>query len=176
MSEPFSLKLPLSAIRDGERIDLAADGSECSVIAEQLGLLSLGCLQAHAVLERDGWSVAASGRIKASLEQACVASGEPIPQRIDEAFELRFVPEPTTRPDEEVELAADDLDTIFHDGATIPLGESLVDTLSLALDPYPRGPNAAAALQEAGVLSEEEAGPFAALAALKGKMERPGDA
>ncbi len=49
-------------------------------------------------------------------------------------------------------------------------GESIADTLAVSIDPYPRGPNAEAALQQAGVLSEDQAGPFAALAALKGKM------
>ena len=38
---------------------------------------------------------------------------------------------------------------------------------ALALDPYPCGPNADDALKAAGVLSEEQAGPFAALAKLK---------
>jgi hypothetical protein len=41
--------------------------------------------------------------------------------------------------------------------------------LALVLDPYPRGPDAEAALKAAGVLSEEQAGPFAALAKLKGQ-------
>lgn len=167
MSGQFALILPLGSIRDGDRIDLAADEAECAAIAEQLGLAGLGALKAHAVIDRDGTAVVARGRISAALEQACVVSGEPIATRIDEPFELRFVPDPGGQPDEEVELAADDLDTIFHDGAAIPLGQALLDTLALAIDPYPRGPNAAAALQEAGVLSEEEAGPFAALAALK---------
>jgi len=61
---------------------------------------------------------------------------------------------------------------VFHDGTTIPLGEALVDTLSLALDPYPRSPNAEAALKDAGVLSEEEASPFAVLAALKSQLDK----
>ena len=72
--------------------------------------------------------------------------------------------------DEEVELKADDLDTSFHDGAAIDLGTAVADTLALELDPYPRSANAEEALREAGVVSEEEAGPFAALAALKAKM------
>jgi hypothetical protein len=46
---------------------------------------------------------------------------------------------------------------------------AIADSLMLSLDPYPRGPNADAALQAAGVLSEEQAGPFAALAKWKGK-------
>ncbi|HET9354965.1 MAG TPA: DUF177 domain-containing protein [Sphingomicrobium sp.] len=167
MSEQFALALPLASIRGGDRIDLVADEAECAAICERLGLVALKSFQAHAVLERDGPAVVARGRLKASLEQACVASGEPIGERVDEAFELTFVPDPGGRPDEEVELGAADLDTVFHDGATIPLGTALVDTLALAIDPFPRGPNAAAAMKEAGVLSEEEAGPFAALAALK---------
>jgi len=167
MGERFSLSLPIAQIRDGDRIDLAADAAECTEIARKLDLPSVSAMQAHAVLERAGDCVTVKGRIKASVEQSCVATGEPIAANLDEPFELQFRPEPAGKPDEEVELGANDMDTIFHDGSTIPLGESLVDTLALCLDPYPRGPNAAAALQEAGVLSEEEAGPFAALAALK---------
>ena len=110
------------------------------------------------------------GRIKASLAQSCAATGEPLPAFIDEAFELQFQPEPVRTPDDEIELSGDELDVIFHDGQAIELGEAIADTLAVSLDPYPRGPNAEVALQEAGVISEEQAGPFAALAALKGKM------
>ena len=72
--------------------------------------------------------------------------------------------------DEEFELGADELDTLFHDGQAIDLGAAIADSLALGLDPYPRSPNAEEALRQAGVISEEEAGPFAALAALKGKL------
>ena len=88
---------------------------------------------------------------------------------IDEAFTLAFVPPPVVDGAEpEIELGEGDLDTVIHDGQTIDLGEAVADTLSLALDPYPRGPRADEALKSAGVLSEAEAGPFAALAKLKG--------
>ena len=167
MSERFSLALSIAAIRDGDRVDLTADENECATIAKRLNVPAVGALKAHAVLERVGDSVKATGRLKANLEQSCVASGEPIATSVDEPFELHFQPEPNGRPDEEIELRADDLDVIFHDGSVVPLGDALIDTLALALDPFPRGPNATSALHEAGVLSEEEAGPFAALAALK---------
>ena len=68
---------------------------------------------------------------------------------------------------EEVELQPEDCDVVFHDGAAIDLGTAIADTLALSLDPYPRSASAEAALREAGVLSEEEAGPFAALAKLR---------
>ena len=170
MSE-FGGRLPLDRIRDGDRIELSADEDERGEIAQRLGLLSLDRLEAHVALTRDGEKVFASGRLRASLKQPCVATGEPVPGHVDEPFELSFVPAPTGgKPDEEVELGAGDLDTIFFDNGGIELGAALADTLALALDPYPRSAGADAALKEAGVMSEEEASPFAVLAALKGKM------
>ena len=58
----------------------------------------------------------------------------------------------------------------FTTAASIDIGEAAAETLALALDPYPRAPDAGEALKAAGVKGEEEAGPFAALAALKGKL------
>ena len=170
MSENFSCRLNLDRVHDGERIDLIATDAERDAIARRLGLVALDRLAAHCALDHQGASVRARGRIKASLTQACVASGEPLAAFIDEAFELHFQPEPVRTPDDEIELSGDELDVIFHDGSAIELGEAIADTLAVSLDPYPRGPNAEVALQQAGVLSEEQSGPFAALAALKGKM------
>lgn len=168
----FALRLKLDQIRDGDRVDLLASDEERSTIAERLGLLSLTSLQAHCSLSRDGDVIRAAGRLKAALEQPCVATGEPVPAMVDEPFDLRFVPEPgNVKPEEEIELSSDEMDTIFHDGAAIDLGSAIADTLSLSLDPYPRSANADAALRDAGVMTEEEASPFAALAALKGKLK-----
>ncbi|MEO7814868.1 MAG: DUF177 domain-containing protein [Sphingomicrobium sp.] len=170
MSEDFNCRIAIDRVRDGERVDLVASEADCRRIAKQIDLTSIGRLDAHAVLEHRGAVIVARGRIKAAIEQACVASGEPVPAFVDEAFEIRFQPEPTRVPDEEVELSSDDLDTVFHDGQGIELGAAIADTLAVSIEPYPRSANAAAALQHAGVLSEEQAGPFAALAALKGKL------
>ncbi len=165
----FGHRLTLDRIRDGDRLDLVADAAECEVIRDRLGLASLDRLDAHAVFARDGERICASGRLKAALEQRCVATDEPLPVRVDEAFELHFVPAPASG-GVEIELDAAELDLLFHDGLAIDLGAAIADELALALDPYPRSANAGAALKEAGVISEEEAGPFAALAALKAKM------
>lgn len=168
MRDDFGHRLKLDSIRDGTRIDLVADEGERKSIVERLGLVSLERLEAHATLNRDGALVRTSGRIRALLEQSCVATGEPVVEHVDEAFELAFVPEPQSqRPEEEVELAEEDCDIVFYDGAVIDLGAAIADTLGLAMNPYPRCAGAEAALKEAGVLAEEEAGPFAALAKLK---------
>jgi uncharacterized metal-binding protein YceD (DUF177 family) len=167
----FAHRLALDQIRDGDRLDIVADDEERAAVSDRLGLLNLDRFEAHAVLSRDGQKIRANGRLKAALDQSCIATGEPVPAHIDEPFDLLFVPEPKGRSaDDEIELGEDELDTIFHDGSAIDLGSAIADTLALSLDPYPRSAGADAALKEAGVLTEEEASPFAALAALKEKM------
>ena len=167
MTEGFGHKVQLDQVRDGERIELNADERERKQIAERLGLRSLSRLDAHATLERDKQRIRARGRLRASLVQSCVATGEPVAEHVDEPFEVVFLPEPgDPRPDEEIELGAEDCDTVFYDGGAIDLGTAVADTLALSIDPYPRSPNAEEALREAGVLSEAEAGPFGGLAKL----------
>lgn len=163
----WSVTLPLQQVRDGTRLDLTADEAERARIAERLGLASLERIEAHVVLDRNGDEVRAHGRLRGALEQRCVATDVPLPARVDEPFEILFRPEPQVAPDSEIELSDEDCDVVFHDGSTIDLGTALEDTLALSLDPYPRSAEADEALREAGVLSEEQAGPFAALAALK---------
>jgi uncharacterized metal-binding protein YceD (DUF177 family) len=167
MSDDFTHRLRLDQLRDGERIELVADEKERTAIAKRLDLEKLERLEAHAALSRMGDVVRARGRVAASLDQRCVVTGDRVAAHIDEPFEITFVPEPEPNAEEEIELGAADCDTIFHDGAGIELGSAIADTLALALDPYPRSAGAEAALKEAGVLNEEQAGPFAALAQLK---------
>src|SRR6478672_1868441 len=167
MTDRFAHQLRLDQLRDGERLDLAADEGERAAIAKRLDLASLDRLEAHVCLDRTGDVVRASGRLLASLDQSCVVTGDPVAAHVDEPFEVLFVPEPVAAPDEEVELGRADLDVVFHDGAAIDLGTALADTLALSLDPYPRSAGAKAALREAGILSEEQASPFAVLAKLR---------
>jgi uncharacterized metal-binding protein YceD (DUF177 family) len=141
-------------------------------MAQRLGLGSLDRLEAHAVLSRKDEMVRAQGRLVASLNQSCVITGDPVAAHVDEAFDLMFLPEPAvSSPDEEIELGETDCDVVFYDGAVIDLGSAIADTLALSLDPYPRSASADAALKEAGVLTEADASPFAALAALKARKE-----
>jgi uncharacterized metal-binding protein YceD (DUF177 family) len=103
--------------------------------------------------------------------QSCVATDADVPASLAESFTIRFRPEPVDRaPEEEVELGEDELDVMFYDGAMIDVGEAVAQTLALNLDAYPRAPDAADALREAGVVDEGTAGPFGALAGLKDKL------
>ena len=167
MSDRFAHQLRLDQIRDGERLDLIADDDERRAVAKRLGLPSLDRLEAHVCLERTGEVVRAKGRLLAALDQSCVITGDPVAAHVDEAFALLFTPEPAAAPDEEIELGEADCDVVFYDGAVIDLGSAIADTLGLSLDPYPRSAGADAALKEAGVLTQEQASPFAVLAGLK---------
>lgn len=164
----FTHRLPLDRIHDGERVDLVAGEAERQAVSERLGLARIDRLEAHVALVRDGDAIRATGRLQAALEQSCVVTGEPIAAHVDEPFELLFRPEPPiAQPGDEIELGADECDVVFHDGSAIDLGTAIADTLALSLDPYPRSVGAEASLREAGIMTEEEASPFAALAQLK---------
>jgi uncharacterized metal-binding protein YceD (DUF177 family) len=168
MTDRFAHHLRLDQIRDGERIDLAADEAECAAICARLGLDAVDRVDAHATLSRNGDTVRAEGRLAASLTQSCVITRDPVAAHIDEPFELLFMPAPVPGgPDEEIELGSEDCDVVFYDGGVIDLGGAIADTLALSLDPYPRSAGADAALREAGVMSEEQASPFAVLAKLR---------
>jgi uncharacterized metal-binding protein YceD (DUF177 family) len=168
MNDRFAHQLRLDQIRDGERLDLGADEAERAAICRRLRLNSLDRLEAHVTLTRADDVIRAEGRLVAALGQSCVITGDPVAAHVDEPFELMFVPEPQISDgDEEIELGESDCDTVFYDGAVIDLGTAVADTLALSLDPYPRSAGADAALKEAGVLSEEQASPFAVLAKLR---------
>ena len=168
MSDRFAHQLRLDQVRDGERLDLVADEQERSAIAKRLGLVSLDRLEAHVCLTRTGEIVRAEGRLLAALDQSCVVTGDPVVAHVDAPFTLLFTPEPPSGGlDEEVELGEAECDVVFYDGAMIDLGGAIADTLALSLDPYPRSAGADAALKEAGVMSEEQASPFAVLAKLR---------
>lgn len=175
----FSRPQRLDQIGAGEsHVDISAEPAERNALVQRFRLVALDRLEARFTLRREGQGVLARGRLWGEVAQACVATQEPVPARIEEEFAIRFVPEREEGIDnDELELSEDACDTVFYSGGVIDLGEAAAETLALALDPFPRSPNAEAALREAGVLSEEEAirlaqesGPFGGLAALRDKL------
>lgn len=152
------------------KLSLEANESERQGLARRFDLPRLDVLRAELKLQAQSDGVHADGTLHAELAQRCIATGDELPLVIDTPFALRFRHQTETGRaadfEEEVELDASDCDTIDYPGSQFDLGEALSDTLYLALDPFPRGPNAEAALKAAGVKSEGEAGPFGALAEL----------
>lgn len=166
----FSRAFRIDTLGEAPRIvSIEAGEGERAALARRFGLVAIRRLEAEAEISRTGETVRANGRLRARVTQSCVATGDPLDAAVDEPFALRFVTEDQDIADE-VELSEEDCDTLAYDGAAVDLGEAVAETLALALDPFPRGPGAEAALRQAGVLGEAEAGPFAALKALKDRM------
>ncbi|WP_426258338.1 YceD family protein [Sphingomonas sp. DC1600-2] len=169
----FSRLERIDTIGEGARsVSITADATERAALAERFGLLAVDRLEATFRVQRDAAGVVARGEVRASVVQACSVTEEPLPVTVSEDVALRFVTEQEAAAEEEIELDLDALDTMPYDGAAIDLGEAAAETMALALDPFPRGPNAAAALRAAGVISEDDAKPAGALAGLKSLLAK----
>ena len=171
----FSRPVRIDTLGEAPRtLSIEANEAECEALARRFGLQGIETLRAKADLSRRGESIRAAGALTARVTQSCVGTGLPVPATVQEAFHIEFRPHPASgSPDEEVELGEHDLDVVFYDGASVDFGEAVAETLSLALDPYPRAPNADAALAEVGVKPEGEEGPRGALAGLKDLLGKP---
>lgn len=118
-----------------------------------------------------------SGRLKASVTQACVVSLEPVPSTIGEEVSLEFWPAELLS-----ERAIGGEHDVLGEADPEPLGQLgridsgriAYEVLSAALDPYPR--KAGAEFEYAGApedtAAKERAHPFAALARLQGEKSK----
>lgn len=153
---------------EGKQLRLIPSAAETAALARRFALVRIERLEAELVLSRQGQAVAAEGRLRAAIVQSCAVSGEDLAVTIDEPLGFRFVPAaPGHLPDEDIEIDAEACDEIEYSGTTIDCGEAVAQSLALAIDPFAEGPGAEEARRRAGIISEGEAGPFAALAALK---------
>ena len=147
----------------GMDVDVQASEAERAALASRFDLLGLPALGAE-VSVRPGmggvWTVA--GRLRAEVVQACVVTLDPVPQSIDETFEVRFAAGAAGSPDDPE--APEPLE-----GDTIDVGAIVADHLSLALDPFPRAPGAT--FEPAAEPADARPNPFAALEQLKGRLK-----
>lgn len=165
----FSRTIRVDSLGEAPRtIDIEADEAERGALARRFGFVSISRLAAQVALARSKEKVSARGTVRAALVQSCVATGEPVEEIVEEPFEIAFHAQPAG--EEEIELGAAELDIVFYDGALIDVGEAVAETLSLAAALFPRSPAAEETLRAAGIKSEEEAGPFGALSALRDKL------
>lgn len=158
--------------------DLSPDSEEAVKIAAFLKIPEVSQLRFKGGISAEGdedWRI--DGRLTASVTQDCIVTLAPVEQKIDEKVFRLYVPE-----DEEAAILAEqDIDPDADDEPegfteTIDPGQLAIEALALALDPYPRSPDAA--LDQAGFappgvtpLSDNDLKPFAGLAALKQQME-----
>lgn len=150
---------------------LVANAEERRALAVRFDLPEIASLTASYTLTGGERGVAFTGSLESDLQQSCATTGDPIPVEVREQFDILFVPKADPEQlDEEIELTEEECDLVEYDNAQMDLGEAIAQTLYLSLDPYLRGPDADEVARKKGLKSEEEAGPFGALAALKDKL------
>lgn len=160
MPPEFARPLALGLVGPAGRQEaLEATQAECAALAHRFGIFGVERLSAALRLAQapDG-AVLAEGRLSAAVTQACVVSLEPVPELIDVPIAFRLLP-----PGQEEADGPEDLDEIACPDGIADLGEAVAEQLALALDPYPRAPEAE--LPAAAREGPESA--FAALAALR---------
>ncbi len=169
MSDPSSpgapeLTRPVDISRlPGERVyDLAATPVECAALARRFDLLALDRLEAQVRLTPlAGGLLRLSASLSAEVVQGCVVTLEPVRSRIDDEFSVLYRAGAEAGETSVVLSGADEVVEPLP-GDTLDIGEAVAQQLSLALDPYPRAPGAAAASS-----GEALASPFAVLAKWK---------
>jgi uncharacterized metal-binding protein YceD (DUF177 family) len=178
MTVPSRFPLADASIRidsmppEGRDLHIAAAEEERAAIAEHLGITSIERLDVrlHAVRFKGGIRV--TGHLKAEIVQPSVVSLEPVSQSISEPIDRVFLPAgekdhaAPTGVEIFIDLEGADVPDHFV-GAEADLSDLVVETLSLAIDPYPRAEGETVA--DLGVATDEEPpeSPFAALKQLK---------
>lgn len=170
MTPEFSRTIRIDTLGEGPReIAIEANEAERAALALRFELAAIELLTAEARLTRTGDVILATGTLRASIVQTCVATHAALPVSLSEHFSLRFVPT-LAAGEEEIELKEEDCDVIDYADGAVDLGEAVAETMALSLDPFPRSPDADAILKAAGVVDETEVGPFSVLKELKGKL------
>ncbi|MBR1142012.1 DUF177 domain-containing protein [Bradyrhizobium sp. AUGA SZCCT0431] len=178
--DPWRVPVAVEKIPDtGLHRDLEADQATRVAVADMGSLREVLMLQASFdVTPKSGGRFQVEGRVRARIGQTCVVTLEEMESDIDEPIDLIFAP-----PDQIPQMAAlvdeaeeSDEDTPDPpepiDNGVIDLGRLATDALYLAVDPYPRKPDAVfEPLVEA---PDPEDHPFAALKALKVTPKKSG--
>ncbi len=170
----------------GRELDIEAPKEDYNALCRRLGLDDITSMKAHLSLTRNAVSkvIHVKGSVSADVTQLCVVTGEPVAEHVDDTFEAWYA-EPNeavsftkakrdrlnAKEREELPMLeeVDDPEKII-DGK-IDLGELVVQSLSLALNPYPRCKDARANFGEPIEDAPEGTynNPFAALKDWKAK-------
>jgi len=125
--------------------DISASAEELAALARRFGLLALDRLDAHLSIERMPGKgiIRVGGHFEADVTQACVVSLEPVPAHIIQDFNQLYTLAPETAVVREhvIDAEAEDPPEALGPGG-LDLGEAVVQQFALALDPYPRAPEA----------------------------------
>ncbi len=89
----FSRRQAVDTLGDApRRLDLAADEAERAALARRFALIAIDRLEASLTLRWSDAEVIAEGQLDAAITQACAATGEAVPAKVQAPFEIRFRP------------------------------------------------------------------------------------
>jgi uncharacterized metal-binding protein YceD (DUF177 family) len=171
----FSRRIPVGEVpARGADYQIEAGPEERAALARRFGLQDIARLSAKLRLQPIGGGplLRLTGTLAAEVTQTCGVSLAPVPAWVEADLEMTFGPAGEEEDDDEEEeidldFHGDDPPDPFVDGA-VDLGEAVAEHLSLALDPFPRAPDAVYDPPEtAAAPVEEKANPFAVLAGLR---------
>lgn len=155
----------------GRDLKVSLDAETRARLAEELKLTAVDSFEATLVVTPLRGGIRALGRLQAEIVQPSVVTFEPVGQKIDEPVDRVFLPEPhghqRPTPGSELFIDLEDDDFPDHiDGPEVDLSALLIETLALAIDPYPR--RADESIDSLGIdLGNGPSGPFAGLEKLK---------
>jgi len=163
------------------RFSIIPTAAEMAEIATELDIRALRKVRFEgevSAMGRADWRL--KGTIGATVEQSCIVTLEPVGARIDETVERHFIANLEEPDEEDAEIEMNENESIEQLGETIDLWETMIESLALALPLYPRAKGAALGelnVTEPGkdAMTDEQAKPFAGLAALKSQLEKGSD-
>ena len=137
---PYSEPVRLHQVAGGVKRTLEPDAAARARIVKALDLASLDAFTAEMELAPSaaGWRL--SGRVRASLAQACGITLEPLPLEIDAPFSLTLAEAVEEEDADEIVITLDDESPDLIENGQIDLGQYAVEQLALQLDPFPRKP------------------------------------
>ena len=166
---------------EDDRLTITATPEECAALARRFGVGVVEALEAEAFVRTiAGDGVRARVTFHAAVVQSSVVTLDPVQSRVDEVFDVEFLPQAAAsgaadRGDKEdltdvgIGGEAIGLDAPEPPGEVIDgwfdLGDMIAEYLSLAIDPYPRqvGEEFGEWRDAAEDGGEKKAGPFAGL-------------
>lgn len=159
-------RLPAS----GRSVKVSTDAQKRAELAQILKVDAVEAFDANLTVTPLRGGIRALGHLSARVVQSSVVSFEPVYQDIEEAIDRVYLPQDTEKvatPGSEVFVDLEDDDFPDHiDGPEVDLSALLLETIGLAIDPYPRRPGES--VESLGLNADGEAsGPFAALTKLK---------
>lgn len=140
--------LPVSQLMAKRRggLRFTPDEGQRRAVADVLGLIALPVFKFEAEVEPQGRDLVLTGLLVAHAVQACIVTLAPVPARINQPVQRRYIADWKDPVGDEAEIPEDD--TIEPMPLTIDLAGVAIEALALALPEYPRAKGAELGAQE----------------------------